>query len=41
MPESEFLGHRKKMIDNIVNNFEYFKHETIKRAFRFQTVKKI
>ena len=26
MPESEFLGHRKKMTDNIVNNFEYFKH---------------
>ena len=26
VPDSEFLDRRKTMIDNIVSNFEYFKH---------------
>ena len=37
MPESEFLDRRKTVRDNIVNNFESFKHGNT-RAFRFQTV---
>ena len=41
VPESEFLDRRKTVTDTIVSNFEYFKMEKLKRAFEFQTIKKI
>ena len=41
MPETEFLDRRKTVTDNIVTILNILNMETLKRAIRFQTVKKI
>ena len=40
MPESEFLDRRKSVIDNIVSNFEYFKHGNTKERIQVPNCKK-
>ena len=32
VPESEFIDRRKTVTDNIVSNFEYFKHRNIEES---------
>ena len=39
MPESEFLDRRKKVIDNIVINFESFKHGNTKESIQVSNCK--
>ena len=39
MPESEFLDRRKSMRDNIVNNFESFKHGNTEESIQFWNCK--
>ena len=39
MPESEFLDHRKKVVDNIVSNFESFKHGNIEESIQVSNCK--
>ena len=41
VPESEFLDHRKTVKDKFSAILNFLNMETPKRAFRFQTVKKI
>ena len=39
MPESEFLDRRKSVIDNIVSNFESFKHGNTKESIHVPNTK--
>ena len=39
VPESEFLDHRKSVTDNIVSNFEYFKHGNIEERIQVPNYK--
>ena len=39
MPESEFLNLRKIVTDNIVSNFEYFKHGNTKASIQVSNCK--
>ena len=41
VPESEFLDHRKTVTDKFSAILNFLNMEMPKRAFRFQTVKKI
>ena len=39
VPKSEFLDHRKSMRDNIVNNFESFKHGNTEESIQVSNCK--
>ena len=39
MPESEFLDCRKTVTDNIVSNFEYFKHGNTEASIQVSNCK--
>ena len=39
MPESEFLDHRKTMTNNIVSNFESFKHGNTEESIQVSKCK--